>query len=93
MIVRIYVTEHDGSREAGRLRLDGAAICIESAMPGDRRLLENVLSEPILIDDEGRPAIIRAATDPTRFLENLCWTYFGSYLRVSKPEQGSAHGR
>lgn len=33
MIVRIYETVPSGSREAGRLRWDGAAIHLEAATP------------------------------------------------------------
>lgn len=88
MIVRIFVTEQGGSREAGRLCLDGAAIRLETASPEDRQMLENILKDPLLMEVEGVSVQIVAAQEPKRFLENLCRAYSGSYLRASRPEEG-----
>lgn len=92
MIVRIYITDQDGSREAGRLCLDGAAIRLEPATLEDRPLLENILKDPILIIEGAVSVYIHANREPRRFLENLCREYTGSYLRASQPEPGGKNG-
>lgn len=77
MIVRITRADQGEIREAGRLRLDGAAVRIEPAMPEDRPLLEHILSEPTVIEVERVPVSIHADREPQRFLERLCRAYSG----------------
>lgn len=89
MIVRIFITEQGGQREAGRLRLDGGILFAEPATPEDRATLETILKSPLIVMEGASEVVIHADREPKRFLENLYKQYTGGYLRASKPQEGA----
>lgn len=76
-----------GDRRAGRVVLAGRRLVPEPATEADRRLLDNIVREPVWSVPLRRRV---GPSEPEAFLEALAWHYKGGYLRATAPKGGPA---